>query len=68
MSGYNFVENMQKHAIYKTVTQKFKLLCMTYGIPREVCYDKGLQFSEEFENFLKDMKVLPTLNSTRNPS
>ena len=36
MSGYIFVEVMNKNAKCKTVTEKFKLLCLTYGFPREV--------------------------------
>ena len=40
LSGYIFVENMSKHASCKKVTEKFKLLCLTYGMPREVRYDK----------------------------
>ena len=44
MSGYIFVENMSKHASCKRVTEKFKLLCLTYSMPREVRFDKGPQF------------------------
>ena len=49
MSGYIFVEVLNKNAKCKTVTEKFKLLCLTYGFPREVRYDKWPQFSFEFE-------------------
>merc|ERR1711867_222688 len=45
------------------VTDKFKLFCMTYGMPREVRYDKGPQFSSYFEEFLRDIKVEPKLSS-----
>ena len=49
MSGYIFVENLAKSALCRTVSQKFKLLCYTYGHPRQVRYDKGPQFGREFE-------------------
>ena len=45
LSGYIFVENLARHASSAKVTQRFKLLCLTYGIPREVRYNKGPQFS-----------------------
>ena len=66
MSGYIFVENMQKHASCKKATEKFKLLCLTYGMPREVRFDKGPQFSMEFEEFLTDIKVTPSPSSAGN--
>ena len=47
---------------------KFKLLCMTYGMPREVRYDKGPQFSSCFEEFLRDIKVEPKPSSAGNYS
>ena len=53
MSGYIFVETLNKHARCKTVTERLKILCVTYGFPREVRYDKGPQFSFQFEEFLK---------------
>ena len=49
MSGYIFVEQLHKSAKCKTVTEKFRLLTLTYGFPREVRYDKGPQFSTEFK-------------------
>ena len=49
------------------MTEKFKLLCITYGFPREVRYDKGPQFSFEFEEFLKEIYVNPTPSSAKNP-
>ena len=67
MSGYIFVETLNRHAKCKTVTEKFKLLCVTYGFPREVRYDKGPQFSFEFEEFLKEIHVIPTPSSANNP-
>ena len=36
MSGYLFVENLQKSAKCKTVTEKFRLLALTYGFPHQV--------------------------------
>ena len=59
---------MQKHASCKKATEKFKLLCLTYGMPREVRFDKGPQFSREFEEFLTDIKVEPTPSSAGNSS
>ena len=47
-SGYRMVENLAKSALCRTVTQKFKLLCLTYGHPRQVRYDKGPKFGKEF--------------------
>merc|ERR1712112_169683 len=67
MSGYIFVEPLLRSAKCKTVTQKFKLLCITYGFPREVRYDKGPQFSFEFEEFLKEIHIIPTPSSANNP-
>ena len=67
MSGYIFVEVLHKNAKCKTVTEKFKLLALTYGFPREVRYDKGPQFSQEFEEFLKEIHVNPTPSSANNP-
>ena len=49
MSCYIFFEVLNKNAKCKTVTEKFKLLSLTYGFPREVRYDKGPQFSFEFK-------------------
>ena len=45
MSGYIFVEHLQKSAKCKRVTDKFLLLALTYGFPREMRYNKGPQFS-----------------------
>ena len=67
MSGYIFVEQLHKSAKCKTVTDKFRLLALTYGFPREVRYDKGPQFSQEFEAFLKDIHVKPQPSSTNYP-
>ena len=67
MSGYIFVETLNKNAKCKTVTEKFKLLCITYGFPREVRFDKGPQFSFEFEEFLKEIHINPTPSSANNP-
>ena len=66
MSGYIMVENLAKSALCRTVTQKFKLLCLTYGHPRQVRYDKGPQFGKEFEKFLEDIHVTPTPSSANN--
>ena len=55
MSGYIIVENLMKSALCKTVTTKFCLLCLTYGFPHQVRYNKGPQFGTEFEMFLKDI-------------
>ena len=41
MLGYIFVEMLHKTAKCKTVTEKFHLLALTYGFPRELRYDKG---------------------------
>ena len=59
---------MQKHTTCRKVTDKFKLLCLTYGFPRDVRYDKGPQFAQEFEQFLSDIKVTPTPSSAGNPA
>ena len=67
MSGYIFVEQLHKSAKCKMVTEMFRLLALTYGFPREVRYDKGPQFSTEFEEFLKDIHVEPTPSSANNP-
>ena len=40
MSGYIFVETLHKSARCKTVTERFKILCLMFGFPREVRYDK----------------------------
>ena len=61
------MEQLHKSAKCKTVTEKFRLLALTYGFPREVRYDKGPQFSTEFEEFLKDIHIEPTLSSANNP-
>ena len=66
MSGYIFVETLSKNAKCKTVTEKFKLLCLTYGFPREVRFDKGPQFSFEFKEFLKEIHINPTPSSAKN--
>jgi len=66
MLGYIFVEVLNKNAKCKTVTEKFKLLALTYGFPREVRYDEGPQFSLEFEEFLKEIHVNPTPSSVNN--
>merc|ERR1712089_30118 len=67
MSGCIFMETLNKNAKCKTVTDKFKLLCITYGFPREVRFDKGPQFSFEFEEFLKEIHIKPTPSSAKNP-
>ena len=66
MSGYIIVKNLEKSAICRTVTQEFKIQCMTYGHPRQVRYDQGPQFGKEFEKFLKDIRVTPTPSSANN--
>ena len=68
MSGFIFVEKMGKHATARGVTERFKLLCLTYGMPRDVRYDKGPQFSSVFEEFLTDIGVEPTPSSAGNSS
>ena len=68
MSGYIFVENMKKNASCAKVTASFKLLCLTYGFPKSVRYDKGPTFSSEFERFLTDIKVELTPSSAGNPA
>ena len=67
MCGYIFVEQLHKSAKCKTVTEKFCLLALTYSFPQEVRYDKGPQFSTEFEQFLKDILVEPQPSSANNP-
>ena len=67
MSRYIFVETLNKNAKCKTVTDKFKLLCITYGFPREVRFYKGPQFSFEFEEFLKEIHIKHTPSSANNP-
>ena len=67
MSGYIFVENLQKSAKCKTVTEKFRLLTLSYGFPRQVRYDKGPQFGHEFKTFLKDINLDPQPSSANNP-
>ena len=67
MSGYIFMEQLHKSANCKAVTEKFRLLALTYGFPREVRYDKGPQFSTEFEEFLKDIHIEPTPLLANNP-
>ena len=67
MSRYLFVEQLLKSAKCKMVTEKFRLLAMTYGFPQEVRYNKGPQFSTEFEQFLKDILVEPQPSSANNP-
>ena len=49
------------------VTDMFCLLALTYRFPREVRYDKGPQFSQEFKAFLKDIHVEPQPSSSNNP-
>jgi len=68
MSGYIIVENLNKSALCRTVTRKFKLQCMAYGYPRQVRYDKGPQFGKQFEDFLKDIFVTPIPSSANNPA
>ena len=63
MSGCLFMEQLHKSAKCKTV----RLLALTYGFPQEVRYDKGPQFSTEFEAFLKDIHVEPQQSSANNP-
>ena len=67
MSGYLFVENLQKSAKCKMVTEKFHLLTLTYGFPRQVRYDKEPQFGQEFKTFLKDIHIDPQPSSANNP-
>ena len=67
MSGYIFLENLQKSTRCKMVTDKFHLLALTYGFPRKLRYDKGPQFSQEVEAFLKDIHVDPQPSSANNP-
>ena len=67
MSGFIFVENLQKSAKCKTVTEKFCLMAMTYGFPRQVRFDKGPQFGQEFKTFLKDIHIDPQPSSANNP-
>ena len=67
MSGYIFVENLHKSAKCMTVTEKFRLLALTYGFPHQVRYDKGPQFGQKFETFLKHINVDPQLSSANNP-
>ena len=50
------------------MTQTFKLLCLTYGQPRQVIYYKGPQFGKEFKEFLADIHVTPTPSSANNPA
>ena len=61
------MENLNKSALCKNVTSKFKLLCLTYGFPHQVRYDKGPQFGSEFESFLKDINIEPNPSSANNP-
>ena len=61
------MENLQKSAKCKSVTEKFCLLALTYGFPRQVRYDKGPQFKQEFKTFLKDINVEPQPSSANNP-
>ena len=68
MFRYIMVENLAKSVLCRTVTQKFKLLWVTYGHPRQVRYDKGPQFGKEFEEFLEDIHVTPTPSSANNPA
>ena len=68
MSGYIIIKNLNKSALCMTVTQKFKLQCMTYGHLHQVRYNKGLQFGKELEEFLKDISVTPTPSSANNPA
>ena len=44
MSSYIIVKNLQKSALCKTVTAKFKLHCLTFGFLGQVRYNKGPQF------------------------
>ena len=67
MSGYSFVENLQKSTKCKKVIEKFRLLTLTYGFPCQVRYDKGPQFGQEFEMFLKDINIEPQPSSANNP-
>ena len=66
MSGYIFMEPLEKNASCTKVTEKFKLMCLTYGFPLHVRFDKGPQFSSEFEAFLEDIKVKTTPSSAGN--
>ena len=56
MSGYIIVENLNKSVLCKNVTSKFKLLCLTYGFPCQVRYDKGPHF--------RSRSYLPSLDDT----
>ena len=57
MSSYIFVEKINKHIPCKSVTQKFRLLILNYGMPCDVRYDKGPQVSKKIEDFLKDIYI-----------
>ena len=49
------------------MTQHISSLCLTYRFPKEFCFDKGLQFSGPFEEFLKDIKCESNPCSVANP-
>ena len=68
MSGFIFVEKIGKHASAEKITERFKLLCLTYGMPRDVRFNKGPQFATVFEQFLKDIGGEPTPSSAGNPA
>ena len=46
MSGYIIIENLNRSVLCKTMTQKFKLLCLTYGFPLQVRFEKGDKFNK----------------------
>ena len=59
---------MMKNASCQKTTEKFKLLCLTYGFPLDIRFDKGPQSVQLFEQFLADIKVSPTPSSAGNAS
>ena len=66
MSGYTFMENMNKPAPCKSVTQKLNLLCLIHYMSREIRFNKRPKFSKEFEYFLRYIKIEPTPSSVGN--
>ena len=67
MSRYIIVENLNKSALCKNVISKFKLLCLAYGFPHQVRYNKGPHFESKFKSFLRDINIAPDLSSPNNP-
>ena len=68
MSGYIRVQNLNHSALCKTVTQKFKLLCLTYQFPCHVRFSRVPQFGSDFEVFLKDINERLSPSSANNPA